>query len=69
MGYQWHFEILWTYRFALLRGAEITFWVTLFSLAIGLALGLVFGLLRSSRNAFLRCQVWTTAGIAGQRER
>jgi polar amino acid transport system permease protein len=54
MGYQWHFEILWTYRFALLRGAEITFWVTLFSLIIGLALGLVFGLLRSSRNAFLR---------------
>jgi ABC-type amino acid transport system permease subunit len=39
MGYQWHFEILWTYRFALLRGAQITFWLTLFSLAIGLVFG------------------------------
>ncbi|HEY0182048.1 MAG TPA: amino acid ABC transporter permease [Rhodopila sp.] len=54
MNYHWHFEILWTYRFALLRAAQITFWLTLFSLAIGIAMGLTFGLLRSSRNGFLR---------------
>lgn len=54
MNYHWHFEVVWTYRFALWHAAEVTFSLTVFSLAIGVALGLVFGLLRSSRLTWLR---------------
>lgn len=54
MSYHWHFEVLWNYRLALWHAAEVTFWLTVSSLAIGIVLGLAFGLLRSSRAAWLR---------------
>jgi polar amino acid transport system permease protein len=54
MPYTWHFDVVWTYRAAFLRGALVTAQLTLGALVIGLVLGLALGMARGSRLAALR---------------
>jgi polar amino acid transport system permease protein len=54
MPYTWHFDVVWTYRAAFLRGALVTAQLTLGALVIGLVLGLGLGMARGSRLAALR---------------
>lgn len=54
MPYTWHFDVVWTYRAAFLRGALVTAQLTLGALVLGLVLGLGLGMARGSRLAALR---------------
>jgi polar amino acid transport system permease protein len=54
MPYTWHFDVVWTYRAAFLRGALVTAQLTLGALALGLVLGLGLGMAKGARLAALR---------------
>jgi polar amino acid transport system permease protein len=42
--YEWHFQLVWLYRWVFLRGAWITAELTFLSIVFGTAIGVVLGL-------------------------
>lgn len=54
MGYQWRFDVVWSYKEALLRGLVVTIEVSLVSFVLGALLGLMLCAARMSRRPVLR---------------
>lgn len=56
--YQWHFDIVWGYRWLFLSGTAITIGLTIAIVVLGLLVGLVAGLAQLSRSPALRWLSW-----------
>ena len=58
MGYTWHFDIVWSYRWVFVQGTAVTIGLTIAIVLAGLALGLVAALAQLSRYSWLRWTSW-----------
>lgn len=56
--YQWHFDIVWGYRWLFLTGTAVTIGLTIAIVVLGLAVGLVAGIAQISRSPILRWLSW-----------
>ncbi|WNJ93807.1 amino acid ABC transporter permease [Bosea sp. 685] len=56
--YQWHFDIVWGYRWLFLTGTAVTIGLTIAIVILGMAVGLVAGIAQISRSPVLRWLSW-----------
>ncbi|MFE0758652.1 amino acid ABC transporter permease [Inquilinus sp. NPDC058860] len=56
--YQWHFDIVWSYRWLFLSGTAVTVGLTIAVVVLGLLVGLVAGIAQISRSPTLRWLSW-----------
>lgn len=56
--YQWHFDIVWGYRWLFVSGTAATIGLTIAVVVLGLLVGLVAGIAQVSRSATLRWLSW-----------
>lgn len=56
--YQWHFDIVWGYRWLFLTGTAVTVGLTIAVVALGLVIGLIAGVAQLSRSPILRWGSW-----------
>ncbi|MDQ1696339.1 MAG: polar amino acid transport system permease protein, partial [Frankiaceae bacterium] len=56
--FQWSFMVHNMFRGPILRGAEATLLLTVFSMLIGIALGIVIAIMRLSENPILKSAAW-----------
>ena len=56
--YQWHFDIVWGYRWLFLTGTAVTVGLTIAIVVLGLLVGLLAGIAQISRFAALRWISW-----------
>ncbi|SFI00043.1 amino acid ABC transporter membrane protein, PAAT family (TC 3.A.1.3.-) [Bosea sp. OK403] len=56
--YQWHFDIVWGYRWLFLAGTAVTIGLTIAIVILGMAVGLVAGIAQISRSPVLRWLSW-----------
>ncbi len=54
MAYQWHWDVLWQFRFALWKGFIITIALSVLVIIAGTILGLIFTLLRRVNHPLIR---------------
>jgi polar amino acid transport system permease protein len=58
MGYTWHFDVIWGYRWLFLTGTAVTIGLTIAIVVLGMAVGLVAGIAQISRSPVLRWLSW-----------
>jgi polar amino acid transport system permease protein len=56
--YQWHFDVVWSYRWLFLSGTAVTVGLTIAVVLLGLLVGLVAGIAQISRSPTLRWLSW-----------
>jgi polar amino acid transport system permease protein len=56
--YQWHFDIVWSYRWLFVTGTAVTIGLTIAVVVLGLLVGLLAGIAQISRFAVLRWISW-----------
>jgi His/Glu/Gln/Arg/opine family amino acid ABC transporter permease subunit len=58
MSYQWHFDIVWSYRWLFVTGTAVTIGLTIAVVLLGLLIGLLAGIAQISRHPALRWISW-----------
>jgi polar amino acid transport system permease protein len=58
MSYQWHFDIVWSYRWLFVTGTAVTIGLTVAVVMLGLLVGLLAGIAQISRHPALRWISW-----------
>jgi polar amino acid transport system permease protein len=56
--YQWHFDIVWGYRWLFLTGTAVTIGLTIAIVILGMVVGLIAGIAQISRSPVLRWLSW-----------